>query len=301
MDLKLHVATSWLAAGSTDCSPVTAFSSVIEARQRYEEISQAWIRHVWSGSCDYVLFLERLEQWNDAFKDFLEGREHLLDAQDRRGVALLEMHRRQFELSLQFVGVPPEKNIMWWDSKTSYLSEMVEYAAAAVELSKEVDTLSPSFSMESGINLHLYTVACRCRDPIIRRRALQVLRSANRCEGFWRTEMVYYVASKIIKLEEEGLDVQTCEDVPEEARLQNVVIVLKPDGTGAKARLWIRGKVIEEVLSWEDKCGTLELTNVELAQTPPAPTLQVIRGYDYPDREKRWYNCVVGYAAGSTL
>lgn len=45
-----------------------------------------------------------------------------------------------------------------------------------------LQALFPCFSLDSGINVHLYTVAARCRVTVVRRKALAVPRSADRQE-----------------------------------------------------------------------------------------------------------------------
>jgi hypothetical protein len=71
----------------------------------------------------------------------------------------------------------------------------------------------PRFTMSSGVVSHLYMVAASCRDPTIRRRALQLLQTSHRREGLWDSQITATVAEKVMLLEEHnarrllGLDV----------------------------------------------------------------------------------------------
>ena len=239
-------------------APVLRLTSVLEARRRYEEISRAWVRHVWSCQRNYCQlnlskFTELLRHWDRAFGD-LKVRERSSHALDRRGIAFLEMNRRQFEVSLAMAAIPPgkESSLRFWDDKTSLLKETVDHAAVAVNLSEELSSSSPCFSLDSGINAHLYTVACRCRDPVIRRKAIAVLRSANRHEGLWRSDLVAHVAEKVVVLEEEGLTVQSCRDVPDEARLKDLIINFDPTERRGTVRYVQKDRIMDEVLSWQE-------------------------------------------------
>jgi hypothetical protein len=60
----------------------------------------------------------------------------------------------------------------------------------------------PSFSTNSGVVPSLYMTAARCRDPAIRREALKLLRTCDRREGLWDSNVAADIAGKIIDIEE---------------------------------------------------------------------------------------------------
>lgn len=62
--------------------------------------------------------------------------------------------------------------------------------------------LAPSFSTNSGVVPSLYLTAARCRDAVIRREALSLLRICDRREGLWDSNVAAEIASKIIGIEE---------------------------------------------------------------------------------------------------
>lgn len=64
-------------------------------------------------------------------------------------------------------------------------------------------SFSPSFELSPIVPL--FMVGCRCRDPIVRRRAIALLLNCRRREGVWDSYGAGLVALQIVKLEE-GLD-----------------------------------------------------------------------------------------------
>lgn len=62
--------------------------------------------------------------------------------------------------------------------------------------------IKPSFSADLGIVPPLYVVATKCRNPVIRRQAIQLLRSSSRREGMWDSELVARIGTWIMDIEE---------------------------------------------------------------------------------------------------
>ncbi|KAK7888082.1 hypothetical protein LTR67_008959 [Exophiala xenobiotica] len=63
--------------------------------------------------------------------------------------------------------------------------------------------LCPTFSVSAGVILRLQMVALKCRDPLIRRRALRLIQISNRREGLLDSQIVGKFAERIISIEEE--------------------------------------------------------------------------------------------------
>jgi hypothetical protein len=66
--------------------------------------------------------------------------------------------------------------------------------------------IKPSFSADLGIVPPLYVVATKCREPHIRRQAIQLLRSSARREGMWDSELTARIGMWIAEVEEEDVD-----------------------------------------------------------------------------------------------
>jgi hypothetical protein len=68
--------------------------------------------------------------------------------------------------------------------------------------------IKPSFSADLGIVPPLFVVATKCRDPVTRREAIQLLRSSSRREGMWDSELTARIGTWIAAIEEEDADVE---------------------------------------------------------------------------------------------
>ncbi|KAK4237832.1 hypothetical protein C8A03DRAFT_15666 [Achaetomium macrosporum] len=66
--------------------------------------------------------------------------------------------------------------------------------------------IKPSFSADLGIVPPLFVVATKCREPHIRRQAIQLLRSSARREGMWDSELAARIGIWIAEVEEEDVD-----------------------------------------------------------------------------------------------
>jgi len=60
----------------------------------------------------------------------------------------------------------------------------------------------PTFTFNLGIIAPLYFTSTRCRDPLIRRRAMCILSNCNRKEGIWDSSIAAGIAERIIFVEE---------------------------------------------------------------------------------------------------
>ncbi|KAL7925389.1 hypothetical protein ACQKWADRAFT_283878 [Trichoderma austrokoningii] len=87
--------------------------------------------------------------------------------------------------------------------------------------------IKPSFSADLGIVTPLFVVATKCRDPIVRRESIRLLRSSSRREGMWDSELAANIGQWIMELEEADAfpdDVKTqgaahAGTIPEEKRV----------------------------------------------------------------------------------
>ncbi|KAG5983200.1 hypothetical protein E4U55_000541 [Claviceps digitariae] len=62
--------------------------------------------------------------------------------------------------------------------------------------------IKPSFSADLGIVPPLYVVATKCREPRLRRQAIQLLRSSARREGMWDSELAANIGEWVMHIEE---------------------------------------------------------------------------------------------------
>ena len=67
----------------------------------------------------------------------------------------------------------------------------------------------PHFTFEMGLIPPLYFTAINCRHPLLRRKAVALLRQGSRREGLWDAEPMARVAERVIELEENNLEAGT--------------------------------------------------------------------------------------------
>jgi len=190
----------------------------------------AELRHVGAS------FKHEIEAWSRAFEPILESRTAPgVSSQEKAAIAVLKM----FQIMGQILF------LMTFSDSEMHFDNFIPAFKAIVDLAREVvgdeerraaaqrcpnpalchhrhrdllDPLNgvdnvytahhikPSFSADMGIVPPLYVVATKCRDPQIRRQAIQLLRSSARREAMWDSELVARIGMWVLKVEEEGLD-----------------------------------------------------------------------------------------------
>ncbi|KAF2644831.1 hypothetical protein P280DRAFT_466094 [Massarina eburnea CBS 473.64] len=125
-------------------------------------------------------------------------------------------------------------------------------------------SFSPSFELSPIVPL--FVAACRCRDPILRRRAIALLLNCRRREGVWDSFGAGMVALQCVKLEE-GMDemvdlgsmnwlplnerFRQCADVVEKRRVQDVFVsVNMKEGSIGVNYLMRNGDALDRVLKF---------------------------------------------------
>jgi hypothetical protein len=84
---------------------------------------------------------------------------------------------------------------------------------------------SSTFLFDMEIVSPLYYVGMKCRHPVIRRRAIKILKRTQRREGLWDSNMAAAIAERIMLLEEANLTTLDGSELPkEEDRIHNTQI-----------------------------------------------------------------------------
>ena len=212
-------------------------------------------------------FRNILWKWNAAFEAFLMKASTTMDLKALRGAAVLKLNHRITALHIEYHGQDVLQRSHLWDPYRRECEEIVDLASSVVITHRHKSTdgsEKPVFSMDQSIITPLFSVAHRCRDPIIRRRAIALLYSAPRQEGLLHSIITARVAEKIMMIEEAGLGEVTCSaDVPDENRISEIDVQFDLQGRkgylkGRRRRL--TGKhiyvaepvvdVFEEMIEW---------------------------------------------------
>ncbi|KAJ9148382.1 Transcriptional regulatory protein moc3 [Pleurostoma richardsiae] len=191
-------------------------------------------------------FKSQIQAWSDAFDHILASRTAPgVSSQEKSGIAVLKMFQimgqilflmtfsdteMQFdvfqpqfkaivELALEVVGdeerraaekrCPDPRMCQHHRRHATDIFGGHEYTASHIK---------PSFSADLGIVPPLYVVATKCRNPLIRRQAIQLLRSSSRREGMWDSELTSRIGMWILDIEEGDDLLQTAGESPKDVK-----------------------------------------------------------------------------------
>ena len=114
-----------------------------------------------------------------------------------------------------------------WDSCPQDGEDIVQFAESLLTLDER--TRGPpgkrgiEFSLDMSVVGPLYAVAHKYRDPVLRRRAIALLKKADRQEGIWDSAVAAKVAERIVEIEEGAVgSVTSFHDVPNWARIHGL-------------------------------------------------------------------------------
>lgn len=180
-------------------------------------------------------FAARIHSWAHAFDHILASRTAPgITSQEKAGISVLKMFQIMGEILFHMTF---KHNEMDFDNYKPYFRTIVDLASEVVgdeerraaerrcpdrsfcahqhvsgDFGHSFDMLGgqeytvhhvkPSFSADLGIVPPLYVVAAKSRDHIIRRQAIQLLRSSARREGMWDSQLTAQIGTWIMELEE---------------------------------------------------------------------------------------------------
>ncbi|KAL4743946.1 hypothetical protein BDV11DRAFT_176535 [Aspergillus similis] len=89
-----------------------------------------------------------------------------------------------------------------YDSHVHSYRTIIEQATIALESLRKPDGTQPVFTFELGVGSPLFWTALTCREPVIRREALKLLKIAPPMQGFSKAQVGLALAGRIAELEE---------------------------------------------------------------------------------------------------
>jgi hypothetical protein len=150
----------------------------------------------------------RLDTWRDQLDGLTERMQTADDPAKQDAVNLLLVHYKVIYIWIRVCTTAGE---MAADSYFDDFEELVHYAGKLVR--RGVGMATPQLlSFEIQLLAPLYDTALKCRHPVIRRQALELLRLVPRREGIWNGHHAYVTARQVIELEEATLNEQGLPD-----------------------------------------------------------------------------------------
>jgi hypothetical protein len=180
-----------------------------------------------AGRVALSTFVDRFEEWCRAFEVFEQENRHLLvNPANRRALALLELQKRYLGTHFSILDARGANDETIWDGYSVQFNEMLNYAEASMQIddSEATSDRQPRFHMDTGVIPILFAIITRCRDPFIRRRAIELMTRNPMQEGLWNSVLVGKVAQRLITLEEGAVAIGSSNDIPAEARVQGISV-----------------------------------------------------------------------------
>jgi antitoxin component HigA of HigAB toxin-antitoxin module len=160
-----------------------------------------------------------LRQWKEAF-DFSNFSTEPPTLQDCTR-KLLELYYKTSTVIIETYGAELESV---FDNYTSYFQAIVDLAECVTEAwMKDSKKFNLLFSFDLGITPPMFFVASRCRHPLIRRKAVNLMLHSPFYHGAWQDRYSGLCAQRIIEIEENatGIIVDYI-DVPENRRIRKI-------------------------------------------------------------------------------
>ena len=189
-----------------------------EDKKTWDEAELEESREYWSG---------QVARWGQAFEAFLQknGVNLKLKAQQAAWALKIQACVGAMQLKPRTSSILADE--MPWDLHLQEIEEIIKSGEAIVALDEVTRGTDPDrkieFSLDMWMVAPVYAVSHKCRDPMLRRRAISVLKRAKRQEGLWDSTIASKVAERIVAIEEGAVGrVTCCEDIPRWARINGV-------------------------------------------------------------------------------
>jgi len=85
-----------------------------------------------------------------------------------------------------------------------------------------------NMGFDNTLIMSLWMTGCCCRDPFIRREAIDLMYEIKRQEGIWGSEICAVLAQHVMMIEEDGLIVKTSADIPASRRIRLLTVDHEP-------------------------------------------------------------------------
>jgi hypothetical protein len=209
----------------------TSFENLFLVRDSLDEIAQ-WMFHILDmavyATPDSPAVLQiraLLDGWHLASKAYttsLGDHDHL----ELRTASALEIHYRILSIILEVSSAPTESiydgYLGDFRAVVQQCEDIIKYRESAPARSwAEYGDRMSLFEFEFGMIAPLFFIACHCRDPALRRKAIRLMRYLHRTEGAWDTCSAAKIAELIMEIEERGLTViQSCHSITENSRIR---------------------------------------------------------------------------------
>jgi len=232
--------------------PPTCYPTLGDAQQSVEELFCNTLALVQSNELQpaetperaaeirerHALLVRTLRASRAALDDFAANRDRTTLDQIASSMAALRMYQVSIAIRLE-VGLHKDRETAF-DVLDPLFIEMLGHARAALQTPAGLDS-APIYSSGLGVVMPLHLIAARCRNPVVRMEAAELLCRAGRRDGLWDSTVAGKIVSTTIAIEREGIS-STLEERPTERFVEN---------PAASARVARAKRVAEVKISFE--------------------------------------------------
>ena len=207
------------------------------------------------------IYINIMKQWTNAFDSFLDSRAGSFTDTEMRTVRILRMHQLHSQVSIEVsTRHMCAEDQMFWDNYCPVYDQIIDLAKAILTVDGPGSSpggQNASFSLDLVTIGPIFELARRCRDPIIRRKAVDVMRTCHRREGMWDSELALLIIERVIEIEEDGIVVESCQDIPNWRRIFNIQHMLDMEARTIQLRYERQASAtrpvtvqMQEIITW---------------------------------------------------
>jgi hypothetical protein len=171
---------------------------------------------------------KNLYLWLEVMELFLKENHLSLGPTELSLGQLLRLH---CNMALAFLSVDEYMDERCWDDSLLQFLNIISLATSFIKR-RESKEGCITFPNQLGVLPAIFLVGVKCRHPLLRRRALELLVTKRR-EGIWDSLLAAKIVERIISLEEDGLVVSHAADIPSSSRVRRTWVERRGDGIKA--------------------------------------------------------------------
>ncbi|KAL7894166.1 hypothetical protein HDV63DRAFT_389992 [Trichoderma sp. SZMC 28014] len=232
--------------GSKPSSTKRPINSLSDARYTLTNLILYSMQSILGNSERRLYVKNSLKNWLDSFHEFRGSERHRGAGE---GPALLELHAKYLLLFLDTIdGETSEETFLTQDKSVERFRELIQIAPLAIVGKTTKD--SPLFHLELGAVPILFSVIAHCRDPVVRRQALGLLKTQHVQEGVWSSDLTSRVAERLVELEEASQPIQQPSDIPASQRITTIAVRMEAGQKRAHIIYTGQGRERSELIEW---------------------------------------------------
>lgn len=161
-------------------------------------------------------YLERFRRWRSAFQQLWLHSRTAAGGKEYAAAMTLELRFRSIYTALRADHFKGETS---YDAYRDDYEEILDLAESLLAYNGTTETQRAIFTFDDPIVSSLYNVVLKCRDPVIRRRAIAMLEARPRRDGVMDSALMARIGTLQMNIEEEGYEGQ---QIPEHARIRGI-------------------------------------------------------------------------------